>query len=517
MTCRIGVPCTSLTQGWFVISKHNINTGNPSLAEQTGGAFLWRSFGLGAEKLIFLLRLLVLARLIAPEDFGLIAIGMKATAIMTRMTDFGLVAALIQRPSREKAYLDTAWTISLVRGFGINVVLFVAAPYIATAFDEPAATNIIRVLALATLIESAASIEIARITRELQFRRIALVRLGGALLNAIVSIGYAGSLGAWALVWGTIAGAGAYALGTFIAAPYRPAFRWAVSARDRVFEFGRWIFAIGVLGVLAEGLLRWIVTTRLGLAELGLYFLAARLAYLPAQLTTDIFGQVAFPVYARLQDEPAKLARVFRSMVTSLTAVLLPAGLIFFTLIPGLVEHVLGARWDGSTAVMQAIVLATIIGIIGDAAIPLLKGIGTPARVAALEIVRISCLVLSAWLLAGPYGLLGMGLAEIIAAVVSQAAVVYVLLRVLDRPFWGLKSVSLAIAAASLCGALLAGLTARNLPGVGGLVLAAVVGGLGSGTIGIALDRMFRLGILPVLLEPFPRLASIAQRYFGSV
>ena len=120
--------------------------------------------------------------------------------------------------------------------------------------------------------------QVARITRELQFRRIALVRLSGAIANAVVSIWYAELLGAWALVWGSIAGAGIYTLGTYIAAPYRPAFKWAVSARDRVLEFGRWIFAIGVLGVLAEGLLRWIVTTKLGLAELGLYFLAARLA-----------------------------------------------------------------------------------------------------------------------------------------------------------------------------------------------------------------------------------------------
>ena len=139
-------------------SKHNTNPGNPSLAERAGSAVLWRGFGLGAEKIIFLLRLLVLARLVAPAEFGLVAIGMTATAFMARITDFGLVPALVQNPSGKKSHLDTAWTISVLRGCGITIVLFIAAPYIAALFDEPGATNIIRALVLATLVNAAASI-----------------------------------------------------------------------------------------------------------------------------------------------------------------------------------------------------------------------------------------------------------------------------------------------------------------------------------------------------------------------
>ena len=497
--------------------KHNIKTGNSSLAAKTGGAFLWRSAGLGAEKLIFLLRLIVVASIVAPEAFGLVAIGMTAKAIMSRLTDFGLVAALIQQPSEDKAHLDTAWTISVIRGFGITAILFVTAPYIAAAFGETDATDIIRALAAATLIESTASMQIARITRELQFRRLALVRLSGAIVNALISIWYAESLGAWALVWGSITGAGAYTLSTYLAAPYRPAFKWAVSARDRVLEFGRWIFAIGVLGVLAEGLLRWIVTTKLGLAELGIYFLAARLAFLPAQLTSDIFGEVAFPVYARLQNDPRRLVRVFRSMVVSVTAVLMPAGLIFFALLPEFVDTVLGARWDGSTAVMQAIVLATIIVIVGDASVPLLKGIGKPSRIAGLEIVRVSSLLSAAWVLVEPFGLFGLGLAVIASAIVSQVAVAFVLHRVLGYPLSGLGSSIIAIASASLSGALLAGIIVQTIPNIFGLVLAATAGSLVSFTIGIAIDRIFRLGILAELLEPFPGLAAIAKRFLGRI
>jgi O-antigen/teichoic acid export membrane protein len=181
-------------------------------------------------------------------------------------------------------------------------------------------------------------------------------------------------------------------------------------------------------------------------------------------------------------------------------------------MVPGIVEHLLGPRWAGSTSVMQAIVLATVIGIVSDAAIPLLKGVGRPARVVVLEIIRISTLVLAAWFLTGPLGLLGVGVADVIAAVMCQIVVVFLLLPVLENPLSGLRPTSFAILAAALCGALLSWLMLQIVPNAGGLVLAAIVGGLGAIIMGFILDRAYRMGILITVLEPFPRLASIANR-----
>jgi len=499
-----------------VSSKHNTNPGNPSLAERAGSAVLWRGFGLGAEKIIFLLRLLVLARLVAPAEFGLVAIGMTATAFMARITDFGLVPALVQNPSGKKSHLDTAWTISVLRGCGITIVLFIAAPYIAALFDEPGATNIIRALVLATLVNAAASIEIARITRDLQFRALTVIRLSSVLVNTAVSIYLATSLGAWALVWGTVAGAAAFAVASYVVAPYRPAFRLSGAGRDRVLRFGRWIFLIGVLGVMGDALLRWMVSTRLGVAELGLLFMAVRLAFLPAQLITDLLDQVAFPVYASLQHDRPKLARVFRSMLTSLLVLLLPAALIFIVVIPGLVEHVLGAQWNGISVLMQVLVFASVIGILGDAAIPLLKGVGTPSKVAGLDAIRLTILVIAAWGLLDTYGLLGVGVAEIIATIVSQLTVAYVLLWAIDRPFSGLLPILSTVTGSALIGALVASALIAVLPGPAGLVISVFAGGLASVTIGVVLDRALGLGLLRRLSEPFPRITSLANRFMRS-
>ncbi len=497
-------------------SQHNTNPSDQSLAERTGSAILWRVFGLGAEKIIFLLRLLVLARLVAPNEFGLVAIGMTATAFMAGITDFGLVAALVQNPSSKKSHLDTAWTISVLRGFGINIVLFIAAPYVASLFEEPGATNIIRALALATLVDAAASIEIARITRDLRFRALTTIRLSSVLMNTAVSIYLATSLGAWALVWGTVAGAVAFAVASYVVAPYRPAFRSSGAGSNRVLRFGRWIFIIGLLGVFADALLRWMVSTRLGVTELGFLYMAVRLASLPAQLISDLLDQVAFPVYSRLQHDRPKLARVFRSMLASLMVLLVPASLIFMVVIPGLVEHVLGVRWSGISVIMQLLVFASLIGALGDAAIPLLKGVGTPSKVAGLEVIRLTILLIAAWGLIGTYGLLGIGIAEIIATAVSLITVAYVLLGAIDRPFFGLLPILSAITGSALFGALFAFELIAALPGPAGLVISVVVGGLTSVTIAVLLDRVFGLRLLQRLSEPFPRIAAFADRLIRS-
>jgi O-antigen/teichoic acid export membrane protein len=225
---------------------------------------MWRGLGLSIEKIIFLVRILVLARILAPADFGLVAIGMVSLAVMVSLTDFGIIPALVQQPASNRRHLDTAWTIGLARGAGINIIMIIAAPFIAHAFGEPDATNIIRLLALTTLFQAGASIEVATLTRELKFKQLALIRLSAAVCNTIVSILLAKTLGAWAIVWGAVGGAITHLVVSYIVAPYRPRFRMESVATISLMRFGRWIFAIGVTSVAADAALRWIISSRLG-------------------------------------------------------------------------------------------------------------------------------------------------------------------------------------------------------------------------------------------------------------
>jgi PST family polysaccharide transporter len=329
--------------------------------------------------------------------------------------------------------------------------------------------------------------------------------------NTIVSILLARTLGAWAIVWGAVAGAITRMIVSYIVAPYRPRFRMESVATSSLMRFGRWIFAIGVTSVVADAAIRWIVTNRLGVAELGLYFMAARLAYLPYQVITELVGEVAFPMYAQLQENRAKATRAFRTVFASMLALMLPTSLIMILLIPDLIAVVLGERWDGATTVMQLLVAASLAGVAGDSIIPLLKGMGSPRKVAALDLLQLLVIVPTAWFLVGRYGLPGAGLAVLVAAVFSQVFAIRYAREVLEGPFRGIGGSCLAIVVASFAGSSISLLIVNQFSGLISLFVSATTGAMVVLATGLVFVRVFKLNLLSQLTEPFPFLARLGR------
>jgi O-antigen/teichoic acid export membrane protein len=486
-----------------------------TLARKVGNALLWRGLSVSIEKIIFLVRILILARLVAPAEFGLVAIGMLSLAVINSLTDFGIVPALVQRPADDKRYLDTAWTMSVLRGSVINAAILVLAPYIAVAFDQPDATNIIRMLALASLLQAASSIEIATLTRELRFQKLVLIRLAAAVSNTVISILLASDLGAWAIVWGAIAGAGTHLVVSYIVAPYKPRIRLQRDVTATLMKFGRWIFAIGVIATLTDAAVRWIITERLGVIELGLYFMAVRLAYLPHQMITELVSEVAFPLYAQVQSNAVKAAHAFRSVLINTFALLLPVSAIFLVLIPLLIDDVLGEKWAGASTIMQLLVLVGAVRTLGDTIMPLLKGMGQPRKVAILELVQIVVLCPAAWVLVSQYGLAGAGMALLIAAIITQVFAIRYVKGMIEHPFSGIRGPLITVCGATLAGSAISLLIIDKMSGIVALVVAGLIGPVAVVLTAIALDRIFKIGLLRRVVEPYPALARLIGRLIG--
>ena len=166
-----------------------------------------RRFSLPASKGVFLVRTLILARLLSPDDFGLFAIATVAVGVLMSLTEVGMSQALVHQPQIEEAHYDSAWTVNMLRALCVSAVLLVAAPAIAALFAEPRATNILRLLALKPLLDASASIKIAELMRTLAYRRLAAIGLLAAAVETVVSVLLAIRFGVWALVGGALAGA----------------------------------------------------------------------------------------------------------------------------------------------------------------------------------------------------------------------------------------------------------------------------------------------------------------------
>lgn len=476
---------------------------------QAGNALVWQAVQHFGAKAFFLIRLLVLARLLSPDDFGLLAIASVAIEVLMRVTDFGMIPALVQRFEVDDRHYHVAWTVGVLRALAIAIVTLLSAPLIAALFSEPRAADIIRVLSIRPLLDAAASVKVAELTRNLRFRSLAFAEIPKALVNAVVSIGLAPWLGVWALVAGTLAGPVAYVTISYLVAPYRPRLSLDRPAGQSLVRFGRWIFLTGLVVMSGQTALRLVIGRQLGAADLGLYYLAASLAFLPADIASEVVGRVAFPFYSRLQTDIVQASTAFRSIVTSLFTLLLPALTLLIALAPSLVNSVLGPEWAGTVPMIRILALANIIGLLGETILPVLQGNGWPDRILLIEVVQSSLLISLAWVLAARYGVVGAAMAWLPAIAISQVLSVVFVRRILARPFSGLAVPFGIIAFVSIIAAITGISVSGMISGFAGFISASAL----SVSVAVGLlwifERRFALGLSDGLARAFPQVAAI--------
>lgn len=478
------------------------------LGAATGSAVTWRALQLVGTRVISLGKFLVLARILSPQDFGLLAIAAVAVELLLSLTDFGMIAALVQRDHVEQRHYDSAWTLNVLRSLVIAAAIVATAPALADLFGEPRATHIMQVLALRPVLDASASIKVAQLMKALRFRPLAAMRLSAAVVDATVAIALASTLGVWAVVIAALVSSVVGSIASYIVAPYRPHLSLEAGAVRSLFRFGRWMLLAGVLGVAGDALLRGVISRRLGAFDLGVYYVAVRIAILPYEAISEIVVAVGFPVQAMLQNDLERAARVFRSILKATLAVLMPIYAIVFVLAGPLVAEFLGVRWHDATPVIRVIAVIGIIGTVYDATTAMLQGLGRPQWVAALAAVQLLIVAGLAWWFTESLGITGAALARLCAEVCVQVTAVVLSSRLLPRPFAGLVRPLLAFSAAASLGAAFAlaiyGLTSNAI----GVVSGALVG-VGIAYVVLAfLDRGFALGLRADAIKVFPALAA---------
>lgn len=480
--------------------------------KDAASALSWQAAQQMTVKLLFLVRTPVLARLLAPEDFGLLAIGLVSLDVVMRITEVGMIPALIQKEDADRRHYDAAWTVGVFRSTLVAAAVFLAAPYIATVFGEPRATPVIQALGARPLLMALASIGVAELTRTLQFKKIAALRLADVGVDAVLSIGLAPFLGVWALVVGSLAGPTARTVVSYVVAPYRPRIRVDRGAASSLIRFGRWIFVSGLIGLASQLVLQAVIARQLGTAELGLYYLAAKIAGTLSEISWELVGSVAFPWFSRLQSDRKETERMFKGLLRGMIVVLLPVGLMLATLAPSIVTDLLGPRWVGTEDVIRVMVLAALLGAFGDAAAHLLKSLGYPNRTALLEAIQALLLVSLVWEGARRFGLVGAAGAWIPATVITQFVAYAMLRREIDSPLGGIGKLMTVVLGISAAGAGVAFVLDTWVGGIVGLLLGAAVGGTTVLFLLVTGDSRWSLHLLDDVASLSPGLAKQIRR-----
>lgn len=374
---------------------------------------------------------LILARLLVPADFGLVAMAMSVIAILELATSFSFEVALIQKRELQRVHYDTAWTLNAILSLGCAAATALLAYPAALFYDEPRLTMVMLVLAVGWVFAGFENTGIVDFRRQLDFRRDFYFLASKRALSFSITIALALTLRSyWALVIGTVAGRALGVALSYALHRYRP--RPSLQAARELFGFSGWMLANNILSVLQIRIPHFAVGRMLGSQPLGLLTVGAEIAQIPSTDLTAPINRVIFPGFSRLVGDAGQLRNTFLNVMAVTIMFALPAAVGIAAVAEPLVVAMLSAKWIDAVPVIQVLALAAGISVVTSNNGSAYLALGEPRLITLIAVVRLAVLVPMAILLTGRIGLIGAAYAELGAAVFGLLASVPMLLRRLE-------------------------------------------------------------------------------------
>lgn len=407
------------------------------------------------ERGIGLVSTIVLARLLLPEDFGLVAMAVAVVALLELMAAFGFDAALIQRQNTARAHYDTAWTFNVLFGSTIALLLLLLATPAATFYREPRLTLLLPVLAISALVGGFENIGTVAFRKELDFRSEFRFLLFKRLATFFVTLSLAIALRSyWALVAGIVVGRSVSVYVSYRLHPYRP--RFSLAARGDLFRFSKWLLISSLIQFLHNRSTDFILGRTVGSHGLGVYNVAVEIATLPSTEVIAPVNRAVFPAYSRLAGDLEQLRLRFLDVFSTICIVAFPVSVGVFCVADPAVNLLLGSRWSDAIPIVQIVAISGLASALQSNFYLVIVALGRPRAntifSALLLAVSLPLIVLASL----RYGAVGAAFAHCLASVGGLLGIRFVLSR-----FTGLSVATLVLAAFR--------------PGVASLAMAGVV------------------------------------------
>ncbi|MGB8275104.1 MAG: lipopolysaccharide biosynthesis protein [Alphaproteobacteria bacterium] len=415
----------------------------------------WLLRGLG------LISISVLARLLTPADFGIVAMAMIVVALVDVMRDFGIDMALIRLRDIELRHYHTAWTLALGAGLVSATLLLMTAPVAAWYFDDHRLRTVISVLALVPVLSGLENIKTVDFRRNFNFRGEFVFNLVSRVISVGASIALALWLRSyWALVYGTLAQACIRLAVGYAMVPFLP--RLSLRAARELWSFSVWILVRSISQIVTTKIDQIVIGRLFGATDLGGYNTGREITSMATLEVVLPLGRALLPGYAKILGESGRLQRAYEKVLSFHFIIGLPLGVGFSLVAHDLVPLLLGHQWLGFIPVFQVLALAGGITAVGSAAGPLLIATGEVRTLALITWAElgISLLVVGAIAAGGghivalAWGRLGISAIVAVAFVAVSAGVLGLsalrAAQLLIRPIGAVTAMAGAVVAANL-------------------------------------------------------------------
>jgi O-antigen/teichoic acid export membrane protein len=362
---------------------------------------------------------IVLARILLPEDFGLLGMLAIFIALSQTFIESGMGLGLIQRQDRTDIDFSTVFVFNLAVSSLFYLLLFFSAPFIASYFSQPKLIDLTRVLGLNLFISSLAIVQRTKLTIEIDFKAIAKTNVIGVIIGGLTGVAAAmNGFGVWSLVIQTLLGAFASAVSLWFFSHWIPSIAFSKESFKNLFGFGSKLLLSGLYAQILTNVYNICIGKYYPIASLGFYTRVKGFADISAGTITSILQQATFPILASVQNDKEKLVSVYSRMIRMSSFIIIPMMTLIALLAKPIVILLLTEKWAAIIPLLQWMVFARIFLPMSAINMNLLNAIGRSDLFLKVDLSKLPLTVI-AMIITIPMGVKAMIIGHVVTSAVA--------------------------------------------------------------------------------------------------
>lgn len=392
---------------------------NENIKNEVISSLIWKFLErIGTQGVQFIVSI-ILARLLLPSDYGVVSMILVFTAIANVFIQTGFSTSLIQKKDSDELDFSSVFYISLLIAAICYVILFFAAPIIASFYNMPAITSILRVISLTLFFGAINSVQNAKIAKEMKFKKLFLSSLVAILISGTTGVlmAYKG-FGPWALVGQQITNSIATTIILWFTSGWKPKLMFSINRVKSLLSYGWKILCSALLDTIYQNIYNLVIGKFYSSSALGNYNKGEQFPKLIAVNVDGAISSVMLPAYSKQQDRKDKLKKMVRRSIVTSSLLLFPMMFGLAAVAETVVKVLLTENWLGCVPFMQLLCIVYALYPINTANLQVIKALGKSDYFLKLEIIKkiIGLIVLIVTL---PFGVLQMAIGQVLVAILS--------------------------------------------------------------------------------------------------
>lgn len=390
-----------------------------SLKKKAAKSLVWTFTQQFGNQLIGFIISLLLARILLPEEFGLIGMIAVVVAIGNALLDGGLTKSLIRDKECDQEDYSTVFYFHIVSSLVVYALVFVSAPLIADFYERTILINIIRVYSLSLVITSFSAVQLARLTKIMDFKTQAIIAIPAAIIGGVVGIFLAyKDYGVWSLVWSSIITSAINSIQVWIYSGWSPDFIFSRVKFKKHFNYGYKLTLSDLLNRVFNNLFLIVIGKYFSAAQVGFYTRAETMKQLPVNNISNALNKVSFPLLVSIKDDELRLKRVYKKLMLMVVFVVTPFLIFLAVLAEPTFRFLFTEKWLPAVPYFQILCITGILFPLHSYNLTILNIKGRSDLFLKLEALK-KILIVIIIVFAVPFGILALLYGQVIVSLLA--------------------------------------------------------------------------------------------------